>query len=316
MRKDRKKPVGRSGIYLGTAALALFIGFCTPFSALADFGPGMSKEEWAELAPEENPGEENLGEGSQGEENPGEGNLGEGSLGEENLLEENGNVPELAADAAQMSSFSVKQFRLPENAAVLAVVEGTGGSSCQVYAYEKNGQGQWELRFETSGYLGRNGMSANRISGDKTTPVGLFELNTPFGQKEALEGFPENYIQVDERYLWSDEKNRLVTGETGEGEWVGTAGYADYYDYCLDMGYNRNALSKKGSALFIHCHGGGRTETSGCVSIEKERMIDLLRLYGTYGDGRCFIALAPEGGFEAVYDSLGSNQGLSPQGAL
>ena len=316
MRKDRKKLVGRSGIYLGTAALALVIGFCTPLSALADFGPGMSKEEWAELAPEENPGEGSLGEENPGGENLGEGILGEKNLLEENLLEENGNVPEPAADDAQTASFSVNQFRLPENAAVLAVVEGTGGSSCQVYAYEKNGQGQWELRFETSGYLGRNGMSANRISGDKTTPVGLFELNTPFGQKEALEGFPENYIQVDERYLWSDEKNRLVTGETGEGEWVGTAGYADYYDYCLDMGYNRNALPKKGSALFIHCHGGGRTETSGCVSIEKERMIDLLRLYGTYGDGRCFIALAPEGGFEAVYDSLGSNQGLSPQGAL
>ena len=56
MRKDRKKPVGRSGIYLGTAALALFIGFGTPLSALADFGPGMSKKEWAELTPEENPG--------------------------------------------------------------------------------------------------------------------------------------------------------------------------------------------------------------------------------------------------------------------
>lgn len=316
MRKDRKKLVGRSGIYLGTAALAFFIGFGTPLSALADFGPGMSKEEWAELAPEENPGEGSLGEENPGGENLGEGIRGEENLLEENLLEENGNVPEPAADDAQTASFSVNQFRLPENAAVLAVVEGTGGSSCQVYAYEKNGQGQWELRFETSGYLGRNGMSANRISGDKTTPVGLFELNTPFGQKEALEGFPENYIQVDEHYLWSDEKNRLVTGETGEGEWVGTAGYADYYDYCLDMGYNRNALPKKGSALFIHCHGGGRTETSGCVSIEKERMIDLLRLYGTYGDGRCFIALAPEGGFEAVYDSLGSNQGLSPQGAL
>ena len=67
MRKDRKKPVGRSGIYLGTAALAFFIGFGTPLSALADFGPGMSKEEWAELAPEENLGEENRGEGSQGE---------------------------------------------------------------------------------------------------------------------------------------------------------------------------------------------------------------------------------------------------------
>ena len=313
----------KGNVYLSAAVLTLAASLWFPETCLADFGPGMSAEEWQAVQEAQETG---TAQEAQGPETDGQ-ETGE-SAGTAGLSQEAG-TPEpvqiseaseqiqSAADLEQTvstetGSFQTERFQLPETAAVLTVVEGTGGSSCRVYVFEKDENGQWEQQFVTDGYLGRNGMSSSRSTGDKTTPIGLFELNTPFGQKPALEGFPDNYIQVDESYLWSDAENRLVTGVTGYGEWVGTAGYADYYDYCLDMGYNWNAVPGKGSALFLHCHGGGRTETSGCVSIEEERMIELMRLYGTYGDGRCFIALAPEGGFEPVYGALGTNNGLSP----
>lgn len=313
----------KGNVYLSAAVLTLAASLWFPETCLADFGPGMNAEEWQAVQEAQETG---TAQEAQGPETDGQ-ETGE-SAGTAGLSQEAG-TPEpvqiseaseqiqSAADLEQTvstetGSFQTERFQLPETAAVLTVVEGTGGSSCRVYVFEKDENGQWEQQFVTDGYLGRNGMSSSRSTGDKTTPIGLFELNTPFGQKPALEGFPDNYIQVDESYLWSDAENRLVTGVTGYGEWVGTAGYADYYDYCLDMGYNRNAVPGKGSALFLHCHGGGRTETSGCVSIEEERMIELMRLYGTYGDGRCFIALAPEGGFEPVYGALGTNNGLSP----
>ena len=313
----------KGNVYLSAAVLTLAASLWFPETCLADFGPGMSAEEWQAVQEAQETG---TAQEAQGPETDGQ-ETGE-SAGTAGLSQEAG-TPEpvqiseaseqiqSAADLEQTvstetGSFQTERFQLPETAAVLTVVEGTGGSSCRVYVFEKDENGQWEQQFVTDGYLGRNGMSSSRSTGDKTTPIGLFELNTPFGQKPALEGFPDNYIQVDESYLWSDAENRLVTGVTGYGEWVGTAGYADYYYYCLDMGYNRNAVPGKGSALFLHCHGGGRTETSGCVSIEEERMIELMRLYGTYGDGRCFIALAPEGGFEPVYGALGTNNGLSP----
>ena len=54
--------------------------------------------------------------------------------------------------------------------------------------------------------------------------------------------------------------------------------------------------------------------TSGCVAIEKEKMIEIMRLYGTYGDGSCYIAQAPAGTFDFIYDSYGANNGLSPDG--
>jgi hypothetical protein len=42
-------------------------------------------------------------------------------------------------------------------------------------------------------------------------------------------------------------------------------------------------------------------------------MKEVMRLYGSRGDGHCYIALAPQGGFDRVYEALGVNQGLSPE---
>ena len=97
------------------------------------------------------------------------------------------------ADAQQVGSFDPERFVLPQEAKVLVVVEGTEGTACNVYAYEKGTEG-WELRVRTAGWLGLNGMSNHRTEGDKTTPIGVFRMNTPFGQDDTLEGFPANYI--------------------------------------------------------------------------------------------------------------------------
>ncbi len=223
-----------------------------------------------------------------------------------------------AGEGSEMENdvdFDVDQFVLPEEAAVLVIVEGTGGSDCMVYAYEKE-DGEWQRRVETYGYLGENGMSNHRTSGDKTTPIGLFQMNTPFGQKEALEGFPENYIQTTISHVWRDSTNKLVDDISayGDGEAVGTFWYAGYYDYAIDAGFNIKGIEGQGSALFLHCIGQNKTYTSGCVAIPTEEMITVMRLYGAHGDGACYIAQAPKGMFDQIYDTYGVNDGLSPDG--
>ncbi len=215
--------------------------------------------------------------------------------------------------AETVPSFDVSRFILPEEAKMLVVVEGNEGSTCQVYAYEKT-DGGWEQRLQTMGIMGRNGMNNNRRVGDKTTPIGLFQLNTPFGQSDPQEGFPADYIKVGKRHVWSDLTNRLVEDASVEGEHVGTKGYQGYYDYALDAGFNVNAIPDQGSALFLHCWKVGRVDTSGCVAIPKEQMAYIMKLYGMYGKGACYIAQAPRDTFELVYDSYGVNGGLSPQG--
>lgn len=221
---------------------------------------------------------------------------------------------EAATEAALAApSYDVSRFALPENARVLVVVEGTAGSECVVRAFEREEDG-WKERVLSEGSLGKNGMSNQRVQGDETTPIGVFCMNTPFGQRQALSGFPKNYIQVDDSYVWEDDTNSLSQDLSKEGERVGSARYGGYYDYVIDAGFNPSAVEKKGSALFLHCKGEFDEYTSGCVAIDMEAMIEILRLYGAYEEGSCYIAQAPAGTFDQVYDTFGENEGLSPDG--
>ncbi len=219
-----------------------------------------------------------------------------------------------AARTLPVLSFDVNRFTLPGEAGVLVVVEGTGGSLCDVYVYEKTDQG-WQQKLTAAGHLGMNGLNSHRTVGDKTTPIGVFQLNTPFGQAAPKKGFPKEYIQVNSSYVWSDASNRLVQDDREvqeAGEKVGTLPYIDYYDYVLDMGFNPQAIPNQGSALFLHCEGDYWLSTSGCVAIPRDAMETIMKLYGTWGAGHCFIALAPEGSFDSIYDTFGTNRGLSP----
>lgn len=218
-------------------------------------------------------------------------------------------------DTVAECTADVNRFVLPDAARVLVVVEGTGGSECNVYAYErKSAAARWEKRLATSGHLGMNGMSNHRQPGDKTTPIGVFRMNTPFGQAEALPGFPSDYIRVDDTYVWTDDTNKLSRDLTKSGERVGSSRYAGYYDYVIDAGFNPNGIENQGAALFLHCSGEFKDYTSGCVAIEKDAMIWIMKLYGTYGSGAVFIAQAPQGTFDQIYKTYGINRGLSPEG--
>lgn len=217
--------------------------------------------------------------------------------------------------------FNPDSFRLPEDAKALVVVEGLEDSKCKVYVFEKNVDSsdkgeEWEELFEVDGIMGRNGMNNYRKEGDGTTPIGVWQMDTPFGQKDAQEGFPENYIKVDESYVWTDTTNKLVKDEsqTLTGERVGKNGYAGYYDYAINAGYNKNAYPKKGNALFLHCLGASRSGSSGCVQIPTDAMIKVMKLYGKYGDGKCYIAQAPKGTIDKLYEAYGVCNGLSPDG--
>jgi len=237
-----------------------------------------------------------------------------GSGEAENQMEGKTDTTEVTAASAQAGTADASRFVLPEEARVLVIVEGTGGSNCNVYAFERSSAaGAWEKRLDTTGHLGMNGMSNHRHSGDKTTPIGVFKMNTPFGQAKALEGFPSDYIQVDDTYVWEDDTNKMSRDLSKEGERVGSSGYAGYYDYAIDAGFNPNGIKNQGSALFLHCSGEFKEYTSGCVAIEKDQMAQIMKLYGKYGSGASFIAQAPKGTFEQIYNTYGTNQGLSPE---
>ena len=83
--------------------------------------------------------------------------------------------------AGTKTDFDPNRFKLPEDAAVLVVVEGESkaATTCNVYVYEKTESG-WTGILTTDGDMGRNGMNNYRIRNDGTTPIGVWQLNTPF----------------------------------------------------------------------------------------------------------------------------------------
>lgn len=212
------------------------------------------------------------------------------------------------------TDYDLNSFSVANNANLMVVVEGTGGSNCAVKAFEKLGS-TWVERVNTIGVLGENGMSANRTEGDKTTPVGVFKMNTPFGQADALDGFPSDYIKVDEHDYWSSETstyNKYVRDETRvvAGEAIGTSGFAEIYDYAIDSGYNISGTAKKGSALFLHCTKANKVSTSGCVAIPKDEMATIMKLFAKY-ENNSYIIQGIKGSVKDLYNAY-NDAGLSP----
>lgn len=230
-------------------------------------------------------------------------------------------------------TFDVNRFVLPSDAKSLIAVEGfavksgksvyqTGTSDqslwnrARVTVFERNADGSWSAKVQSAGVYGWGGMSNQRHSGDGTTPIGLWKVDTPFGRKDAEEGFPSDYVKIDtaaRSQYWSDVTNRLETNADA-GAQSGERLYADWaegiYDYCLNSGFNLNNAQKgTGTALFLHCTVSDKPSTAGCVAIDPEAMKAVLRIEAK---GGCYIAQAPEGQFDSVYAAFSATGASAP----
>ena len=224
-------------------------------------------------------------------------------------------------------SFDASQFVLPSDARTLIVVEGfaqNGGrevyregyvedssrwNKARVTAFVRDSEGEaWIPKVQSPAVYGWGGMSNDRHEGDGTTPIGLFRTDTPFGRREALEGFPDNYQEImvaAKNQYWSDTTNCLevdpdVSKQNGERLYEDWA--RGIYSYCLNSGFNKNNYRPgTGSALFLHCTKDGKPSTAGCVAMDERAMARILQLYSR---GGCYCAIAPEGTFSGIYNAL------------
>ena len=207
----------------------------------------------------------------------------------------------------------IRKLDLPGDAEVVVVVEGSG-LDASVSAYERDAltaedgsvtYGDWRSVISTAeGKLGRKGLGKT-VEGDEKTPVGIFRMNTPFGIKDPLEGFPENYIKVTSDMYWNGDSasplyNRLVSTDTyddfSRSKSEHLIDYGGYYNYCIDMGYNPEGTPHRGSALFLHCSMG--INTGGCIAIPEDVMTEIMR---TYREGKTYIAVGDKADMASLY---------------
>ena len=139
---------------------------------------------------------------------------------------------------------------------------------------------------ETIAFIGKNGMTSEKMEGDKKTPVGIFEFGTAFGTHKKILNNKIPYISINENLYWVDDEesayyNNLVNITKTKKDWNSAEHLIEYpkqYEYAIEIKTNPNNLPGQGSAIFLHCSMG--RPTAGCIAIPKEKMLELLKSIG------------------------------------
>ncbi len=146
--------------------------------------------------------------------------------------------------------------------------------------WEKQSDGSWKAGDTMYCGYGKNGfvLPEERSWGSNTTPKGSFELTYAFGKAENP-GTEMTYRNITPySYLSSEEAtyNTWVESET----YVVGEHLIDYYQYkyAVNIGFNINpTVYKRGAGIFLHCKSYDHWYTAGCVSLEEENMVSILK---------------------------------------
>lgn len=217
-------------------------------------------------------------------------------------------VSQGSGSTGSVSAVGERRFgKVPSSANVLVIVKSNGeekNASGTLSVYRRNGSSDsWKAEItDAAAYMGRGGMGKIK-EGDQKTPCGMFAMNTPFGIKERSEGFPDNYLKLDDNYYWGGNSGRSTYNKLFD---IRNASAADIegsehlieadpeYNYAIDTGYNPGCAAGKGSAIFLHCKGP-KVNTAGCIAVEEDIMKKILTLYE---EGRTVIIIDMKDDFD------------------
>lgn len=146
------------------------------------------------------------------------------------------------------------------------------------YRYEKT----WKKIVSCNAYVGKNGINKVR-QGDRKTPVGIYNITMAFGRKKSPGTAGISYTKLNKYHYWSAEKKTYNTfidiRKLGRKQMSGEhlIDYNPWYNYSLALDYNKKCTYLKGSAIFLHCVGGGRTYTAGCIAVSEKNMKKIVK---------------------------------------
>ena len=132
--------------------------------------------------------------------------------------------------------------------------------------------------------LGANGLTRQKLEGDRKTPVGLFDLRRlwlrPDRVQAPLTSYPIHYISP--KSGWCDASGHVFYNRPIERPFVGsheTLWRRDgLYDVFFELGYNDAPPEpEKGSAIFLHLQKNNFKPTLGCVAVSWRSMNFILR---------------------------------------
>ena len=132
--------------------------------------------------------------------------------------------------------------------------------------------------------IGKNGVSKNKVEGDKKTPIGFYEIENLYYRNDRLKKpwTKLKCIKINKNMGWCDDPNnahynrkvRLNKKNKGEKFYRKDK----IYDILLVINYNTKKIIKnKGSAIFIHITNNYKP-TRGCIALSLSDLEILLKI--------------------------------------
>ena len=133
--------------------------------------------------------------------------------------------------------------------------------------------------------IGKNGVSNNKIEGDKKTPKGTFYIGDLYYRKDRNDR-PETRLKcvvIKKNMGWCNDSrykkkyNKLIKkNEKIKHEKLFRADHL--YDFFIPIKYNsKKIITGKGSCIFIHLTSNYQP-TAGCIALKKSDFLILLKL--------------------------------------
>lgn len=133
-------------------------------------------------------------------------------------------------------------------------------------------------------FFGKNGLSVAKVEGDGKTPIGYFRLGQCFYRADRIQ-LPETKLSfraITPNDGWCDDQahpsyNQLVQlpFESGHEKMYIEEGI---YDLVIEILYNYDpVVPGRGSAIFWHLQSEVRAYTEGCLAIQREDFLDILK---------------------------------------
>ena len=139
-----------------------------------------------------------------------------------------------------------------------------------------------EFKFKCS--IGKNGLTQNKIEGDRKTPKGIFTLGPLFFRKDKYKFLETRLkkIPITKNMGWCDDPkshkyNKLVQiKKTFSFERLFRKDYK--YDLLIPINYNtKKTKPNLGSAIFIHLTKNAQP-TLGCIALRELDFLILIKL--------------------------------------
>ena len=140
-----------------------------------------------------------------------------------------------------------------------------------------------DFKFQCS--VGKNGITKNKLEGDKKTPKGVFEIGNLYYRKDRLKkpNTKLKCIGILKSMGWCDNPkdkknyNKLIKINKKQ-KFERLFRLDNKYDLLIPILYNtKNIIPNIGSAIFIHLTKNYKN-TNGCIALKKTDFLILLKL--------------------------------------